>query len=312
MHQGYIRPKRLRRCQLSVPGSSDKMMAKAATTQADYVFLDLEDAVAPSAKVPARDQIVQALRTHDWRGKTRCVRINDLTTEFCYGDILHVVEQAHDVLDTIIVPKVKTPADVLWVDTLLNQIEKRLRIDRPIGMEVLIEEVEAMINVEAIAACCPRLEALIFGMGDFAASQGVKSKYVGAEDVLPGGVWQYHRNKVVIAARAAGIEAVDGPFANFRDEEMYRTECERAMVLGCVGKWAIHPSQIAIAQDVFSPQDEDVVRARKLAAAYADAEAQGLGSVSVDGVMVDVASIRIVRNTLAIADLIDAKEQIPA
>ena len=215
-------------------------------------------------------------------------------------------------LDTLIVPKVKTPADVLWVDTLLTQIEKKLRLDRRIGMEVLIEEAEAMINVEAIATCTPRLEALIFGMGDFAASQGVKAKYVGAEDVLPGGVWQYHRNKVVIAARAAGIDAVDGPFANFRDEAMYRTECERAMVLGCVGKWAIHPSQVAIAQQVFSPPREDVDRARRLAAAYADAEAHGLGSVSVDGIMVDVASIRIVRNTLEIADLIDSKPAIAA
>lgn len=301
------RPKRLRRCQLSVPGSNDKMMAKAATTNADYVFLDLEDAVAPIAKVPARRQIVHALRTHDWRGKTRSVRINDLTTEFAYGDVIEIVEQAHDVLDTIIVPKVKSPADVLWVDTLLSQIEKRLKCERAIGLEVLIEEVEAMINVEAIATCTPRLEGLIFGMGDFAAAQGVKSKYVGAEDVLPGGVWQYHRNKVVIAARAAGIDAVDGPFANFRDEAKFRIECERAMVLGCVGKWAIHPSQIDIAQEVFSPSHEDVARARKLAAAYAEAESQGLGSVSVDGVMVDVASIRIIRNTLEIADLIDSK-----
>ena len=307
MYEGYTRPRRLRRCQLSVPGSNNKMMEKAAATDADYVFLDLEDAVAPSAKVPSRDLVTHALRTHDWGSKTRSVRINDLTTEYCHGDVLHIVEHAHEVLDTIIVPKVRTPADVLWVDTLLNQIEKRLRIDRPIGLEVLIEEAEAMINVEAIATCAPRLEALIFGMGDFAASQGVKAKYAGAETALPGGVWQYHRNKVVSAARAAGIEAVDGPFANYKDQAMFRTECERAMVLGCIGKWAIHPSQIAIAQDVFSPDKDDVVRARKLAAAYAEAEEQGLGSVSVDGVMVDVASIRIVRNTLEIADLIDEK-----
>lgn len=306
------RPKRLRRCQLSVPGSSDKMMAKSATTNADYVFLDLEDAVAPSAKVEARSQIVHALKSNDWRGKTRCVRINDLTTEYAYEDVIHIAEQAHDVLDLIMIPKVKTPADVLWVDILLGQIERKLKLDRQIGIEVLIEEAEAMINVEAIATCSPRLEGLIFGMGDFAASQGVKSKHIGLETAIPGGVWQYHRNKVVIAARAAGIDAVDGPFANFRDEETYRVECERAMVLGCVGKWAIHPSQIEIAQQIFSPPEEEIARARRLAAAYADAQAQGLGSVSVDGVMVDVASIRIVQNTLAIADLIEAKPAIAA
>ncbi len=301
------RPKRLRRCQLSVPGSSDQMMEKAASSDADYVFLDLEDACAPSAKVAARDQVIHALRTHDWTGKTRAVRVNDLTTEYAYEDIIHLVEAAHDVIDVIIVPKVKTPADVLWVDTLLLQIERKLRLERRIGLEVLIEEVEAMINAEVIAASTPRLEGLIFGMGDFSAAQGVKSKDPRIEDVLPGGIWQYQRNKVVIAARAAQIDAVDGPFANFRDTAAYRRECERAMITGCVGKWAIHPSQIAIAQEVFSPAAADVARARKLASAYAEAEAQGLGSVQVDGVMVDVASIRIVRGTLEIADLIDSK-----
>lgn len=301
------RPRRLRRCELSVPGSSEKMMAKAAASAADFVFLDLEDAVAPSAKVVARDMIIHALLNHEWGRKTRALRINDLTTQFAYEDIIHVVERAHQCLDVIILPKAKTPADVIFVDTLLNQIELKLRLDRRIGLEVLIEEVEAMINVEAIAIASPRLEALIFGMGDFSASQGVKAKFIGAEDVLPGGLWQYHRNRVVIAARAAGIDAIDGPFSDFNDAEAFRRECTRAMVTGCVGKWAIHPNQIAIAQETFSPPQDEIARARRLAAAYAEAEAKGLGSVQIDGMMVDVASIRILRNTLDLAKLIEAK-----
>jgi citrate lyase subunit beta / citryl-CoA lyase len=296
---------RLRRSELSTPGSNPAMIAKAAASAADFVFLDLEDAVAPSEKVPARAKIVHGLRTHDWGKKTRAVRINSLDTEWAYEDVIHVVEEAGDYLDVIIVPKVKSASDVLWVDVLLSQIEKKKRMTRKIGMEVLIEEVEAMVNADAIARATPRLEALIFGPGDYSASQGVRSAAVGGvSQDYPGDIWHYARNRVVIAARAAGIEAVDGPFADFKDGDGYRREALRAATLGLVGKWCIHPSQIEIANEIFSPTQKQVDRARKLAAAYAEAERQGLGAVAVDGVMVDAASVRLMNNTLQKADLI--------
>ncbi len=296
---------RLRRSELSTPGSNEAMMAKAAAGTADFVFLDLEDAVAPAEKVPSRAKVVSALRQHDWGRKTRAVRINNLETEWAYEDVIHVVEEAGDCLDVIIVPKVRSAEDVRWVDTLLSQIERKRRWERRIGLEVLIEEVEAMVNAEAIARSTPRLEALIFGPGDYSASQGVRPDATGGvSNDYPGDVWHYARNKVVIAAKAAGIEAVDGPFADFRDGEGYRRECTRASILGFTGKWCIHPSQIEIANEVFSPTERQVARARKMIAAMEEAEARGLGAVAVDGVMVDAASARLMRNVTRKADLI--------
>ncbi len=296
---------RLRRSELSTPGSSEKMMAKAAESEADLVFLDLEDAVAPSEKVHARAKIVHALTTLDWGRKTRAVRINSLETPFAYEDVIEVVERAGEQLDLIIVPKVKSGKDVWWVDTLLTQIETRLHRTRPIALEVLIEEVEAMVNVNEIARSSPRLEALIFGPGDYSASQGVDVRAVGADDsVYPGDLWHYARNAIIVAARAAGLAMIDGPYAAFNNPEGYRTEALRAKTLGAVGKWAIHPSQIALANEVFSPSIEDVERARRLVKAYAEAEAAGLGAVAIDGDMVDAASVRILQNTVEKADLI--------
>lgn len=291
-------PRRARRVQLSTPGSSEKMIQKAAESMADHVFLDLEDAVAPSQKRDARKKIIQGLKTLDWGKKTRCVRINDLTTEYAYEDIIEVVEGAGEHLDTIMMTKVMTPADVLFADKLLHQMEKKLKLKRRIGLEALIEEVEGMQNVDAIAKCTPRLECLVFGMGDFSASMGVTNKNVGDSAGYPGDVWHYARFRLIMACRAAGIDPVDGPFADFKNPDAFREECKRSMILGAVGKWAIHPSQIDIALDVYSPKAEDIVRARKLEKAYAEAEAQGLGAINVDGIMVDVASIRILRNTV--------------
>lgn len=281
------------------------MMEKAAASDADLVFLDLEDAVAPSEKVPSRARIVKALTTLDWGRKTRAIRINSLDTQWAYEDIIHVVEESQGCLDLIIVPKVKCAADVRWVDILLTQIETKLKREKHVALEVLIEEVEAMINVEEIARSSPRLEAVIFGPGDYSASQGVRVGSVGGEaNTYPGDLWHYARNKIVIAARAAGIDAVDGPYANFRRPEGYKEECMRSLTLGFVGKWAIHPSQIEIANQVYSPTEAEVERARKGIAEYAKAEAEGLGSVAVDGVMVDAASARIMRNVIRKAELI--------
>ncbi len=260
-------PKRLRRSQLSVPGSSEKMLRGGAASNADHVFCDLEDAVAPSAKVEARERIAWALNTLDWGKKTRCVRINDVTTEWCHGDIITVVEKAGANLDTIMLTKPYIAADVVFVDRLLGQLEKRLKLQRRIGIEVLIEEVEAMENVKEIARCSDRLEALIFGMGDYSGSQGIDTREIGGTGGYPGDIFHYARFRITTAARATGLDA-------------------------------------APALDVFSPSTEDVARARKMEAAYKAAEAQGLGAVQVDGVMIDVAVLRLVRNTLNKADLI--------
>ena len=298
------RPLRLRRCQLSVPGSSEKMMAKAAASNVDYVFLDLEDAVAPSVKVPSRKNIIRALKELDWGKKTRCVRINDLTTEWAYEDIIEIVEEAGELVDIIMIPKIMSGKDIYWVDTLLTQMEKKLGLRKRIGIEVLIEEVEAMINVEEIVLSSPRLEAIIFGMGDYSASQGVDVTAIGGDTDYPGDIWHYARNKIVIAARMGGVDAIDGPFANFKDAEGYRREAQRAETLGFTGKWAIHPAQIDIAQDVYSPSQAQVDNARRMAKAYREAEEQGLGAVALDGNLIDAASIRIMKNVMAKADMI--------
>ncbi|NSX13473.1 CoA ester lyase [Cupriavidus taiwanensis] len=298
------RTRRLRRCQLSVPGSSEKMMAKAAGMGVDFVFLDLEDAVAPSEKRPARRKIVEALNGLDWGRTTRCVRINDLTTEYAYEDIIEVVEGAGRNLDVIMLPKAMSAADVQFVDKLLSMMEKKLGLQHRIGIDVLIEEVEAMMNVEAIAASTPRLECLIFGMGDYSASQGVSMRDIGGSGGYPGDIWHYQRQRLTIAARAHRLDAVDGPFADFRSPDAFREEARRAMILGMVGKWAIHPSQVELAQDVFSPSAADVARARDMICAYDEALSQGLGAVQYEGKMIDIASVRIVRNLVQRADLI--------
>jgi citrate lyase subunit beta/citryl-CoA lyase len=297
------RPRRARRCQLSVPGSSEKMLTKSAGLDLDHVFLDLEDAVAPDAKPAARGKIVEALNTLDWRPRTLCVRINDVETEWCHDDVIEIVTGAGAKLDTIMLTKAKSAADVRFVHLLLDQLEAKLKLSRRIGIECLIEEVEGMMNVEEIAACSDRLECLIFGMGDYSASQHMQLRDVGGSGGYPPDLWHYPRYKMTIACRANGIDPVDGPYANFRNPEAYTREAERANTLGMVGKWAIHPSQIEIAQAVFSPNAEAVESARKQTAAYAEALEQGLGAIDVDGVMVDAASIRIVQNTRDRADL---------
>ena len=298
------RPLRLRRSQLSVPGSNEKMVAKAVASAADHVFLDLEDAVAPSAKAGARKIIVEALNELDWGRKTRCVRINDVTTEWCFEDVIEVVEGAGRNLDTIMLTKARGPADVQFVSLLLDQLEAKLKLERPIGIEVLIEEAIGLQNVESIAVSSPRLECLIFGMGDYSASQQMQIRSIGAAEGYPGDVFHYPRFRIAMAARAAGLDPVDGPYANFRNEDGYRREARMAFTLGFAGKWAIHPSQIAPALEIFSPSESEVARARKLADAYDKALAEGVGSVNVDGVMVDAASIRIIMNTVRRADLI--------
>jgi citrate lyase subunit beta / citryl-CoA lyase len=297
------RIRRARRCQLSVPGSSEAMLRKGAASDADHVFCDLEDAVAPSAKIEAREKVAWALNNLYWGKKTRCVRINDVTTEWCHGDVISIIENAGKSLDTMMLAKPYSAADVVFLDRLLTQLEKKLKLGRRIGIEVLIEEVQALQNVEDIAKCSDRIECLIFGMGDYSGSQGIDTREIGGSGGYPGDIFHFARFRITMAARAQGIDAVDGPYSNFKNEEGYRSEATKARALGMVGKWAIHPSQIASAQAVFSPRSEDITRARKMAAAYREAEAKGLGAAQVDGVMIDVAVLRLVQNTLDKAEL---------
>ena len=298
------RPMRLRRAELAVPGSNERMMQKAAQLDVDLVFLDLEDAVAPAEKVATRPKVVQALNELDWGRSVRCVRINDLETHLAYEDIIEVVEGARDNLDVIIIPKVKTAFDVQWVALLLDQIETKLGLTKPIGLEVLIEEVEAMANVEAIAGASPRLEALIFGFGDYSASQGINPDVFKESHSYPGDVWHYGRNKISIAAHMHGIDFIDGPYPNFKDPEGYTRECERGMFLGAVGKWAIHPSQVELAQTAFTPEPDVVARARKMNAAYLEAVKDGKGAAQVDGYLVDAATMRLYNKVLEMANRI--------
>jgi len=286
------RPFRLRRSELSTPGTSMKMMEKAAASAADLVFLDLEDAVAPGDKVEARKPIVEALNRLDWGTKTRAVRINSTGTVWCHDDLVEVVAGAGVNLDVIIIPKVKAPRDVWFVDTLLNQMEMKLGLPiGKIGIEILIEETEALARVEEIAGCCPRLEGLILGVGDLSASQGMRLGHIGESgDRYPGDVWHYARNRLTVAARANGLDAIDGPFADFQKPDGYRKEAGWATTLGMVGKWCIHPSQIELANEVFSPTEKEVARAQQVIDAVRAAEG---GSANLNGTMIDAATQRV-------------------
>ncbi|MFT7131820.1 MAG: citrate lyase subunit beta/citryl-CoA lyase [Cyclobacteriaceae bacterium] len=297
--------RRLRRCPLSVPGSSQKMLARAAALDCDAVILDLEDSVAPNAKAEARRQVIAAITELDWSPATISLRINAVDTPWCHDDVIDVVSAAGSLLHTIVLAKVRTTHDVMFVHLLLDQLECKLGLTRRIGIECLIEDVEGMMNVEQIAGCSDRLESMIFGMGDYAASQGMNVQRIGeGSDLYPGDLWHYPRYKMIIACRVHGLEPIDGPYADFRDIQAFRIECQQADLLGMAGKWAIHPDQIAVGNEAFSPPAEVVASARKQKAAYVQALAAGEGSINVDGVMVDAASIRLQQNILDRADLI--------
>lgn len=292
---------RVRRSELTTPGSSLDMMEKAAASPADEVMLDLEDAVAPDEKEAARGRIVRAISEFDWSDTVVAVRINGLDHPNAYRDLVEVVEEAGDGIDTIIVPKVTRPEDVYVVDTLLSQIEAATSIRETIGIEVLVEETEAVQRVDDIAAASDRLEALIFGPGDYAAAQGVTVESAGGQpegDRYPGDVWHYVRNRIVVAARSNGLDAIDGPFADFSDPDGYRRECTWSRSLGFVGKWAIHPSQIDITNEVYRPTEEEIEHAQKVVEAMDEGHQSGHGAVQVDGQMLDEAVGRQARRTL--------------
>lgn len=303
---------RLQRSELAVPGSNPSMIDKAAESAADYVFLDLEDAVAPNDKEQARRNIIQALNDIDWRfkNKTVSVRINGLDTHYMYRDVVDVVEQAGSRLDTILIPKVGTPHDVYMVEAMVSQIEEAKRLPNRIGLEALIETAIGMANVEDIARqhYTKRLEALHFGVADFAASRRSRTVVIGGLNPdYPGDQWHAAIDRMVTACRAFGLRAIDGPFGDFSAPNDYIAGAKRAAVLGCEGKWAIHPSQIALANDVFSPPVVEVDRAKRILVALEEAAAQGKGAASLDGRMIDAASARMAHNVVTVAEAIAAR-----
>ena len=288
---------------LAVPATRRKMVEKALASDADAVFLDLEDAVAADSKTEARGDVVSALQELDWRGRPTVFRANALDTSYFYRDLIEVVEEAGNSLDAIMVPKVNRPEDLHLVSILLSQLELAMELQKgKIKLEAQIESAEGLTNVDSIASATSRLEALHFGPGDFAASVSMPQTSIGVmdewDDVYPGHRFHYAMQRIVVAARAAGVRVLDGPVADYSDEEGLRRSCMIARSLGFDGKWCIHPAQIAVVNETFSPTDREVEWAKKVIAAYEEANATGSGSVSVDGHMVDAASIKLARNTL--------------
>jgi malyl-CoA/(S)-citramalyl-CoA lyase len=302
---------RLQRSELAVPGSNPAMFEKAANSNADYVFLDLEDAVSPGDKVQARKNIIEALNDIDWRakGKTISLRINSLDTHYMYRDVVDVVEQAGDRLDTILIPKVGVAADVYMVDAMLTQIETAKGFTNRIGIEALIEITLGMANVDAIATSSPRMEAMHFGVADYAASCRARTTNIGGLNPdYPGDQWHHGLSRMLVACRAYGLRAIDGPFGDFNDADGYIDAARRGAAMGYEGKWAIHPSQIELANDVFSPPPSEVDRARRILIALEQAAAEGKGAAQLDGRMIDAASARMAENIVSTDAAIQAKQ----
>ncbi len=309
---------RLHRSELAVPASNLRMLEKAPTAGADIVFLDLEDAVAPDDKVQARKNAIEALQSQDWSQVGVSVRINGLDTHWAYRDVVDIVEAVGNRLDMILIPKVGKPSDIEFVATLLDQIEQAYGYDT-IALTALIETAPGMANVERIAETrLDRMEALSFGVADYAASTrartvvigGVTPEYAvltdkaddGSRELHWGDPWHYALSRMVVACRATGLRPIDGPFGDFNDRDGYLMAARRAAALGCEGKWAIHPSQIELANQIFSPMPEEIDRARRILAAMEDAAREGKGAVSLDGRLIDAASIKMAENVVARAD----------
>jgi len=302
---------RLQRSELAVPGSNPGMFEKAAASGADCVFLDLEDAVSAGDKDAARTGVIEALGDIDWSGlgKTISVRINGIDTHYMYRDVVDVVEQAGQHLDTIMIPKVGVPADVYMVDAMVTQIETAMGLTQRIGIEVLIETTLGMANVEAIATSSSRLEAMHFGVADYAASCRARTTSIGGLNPdYPGDQWQAALSRMLVACRAYGLRPIDGPYGDFNDPDGFMFGARRAAALGYEGKWAIHPSQVDLANEVFSPLEEEVERAGRILAALAEAEAEGRGAAQLDGRMIDAASARMADNVVVVAAAIAARD----
>jgi citrate lyase beta subunit len=297
---------RLSRSVLAVPASKWKMVEKGPLSGADLFFLDLEDAVAPNEKAAARENVVQAIKELDWQGRPTFYRINSLDTPYFYRDVIEVVEEAGEGLDLILVPKVERAEDLSTLDTLLTSVELNAGVEPgKVKLEAQVETAKGLVSIDAVARATERLEALVLGPGDFAASVRIPQMSIGTVDewdeAYPGDRFHYAMQRIVVAARAADLRAVDGPVADHRDEEGLRKSCLRARSLGFDGKWCVHPSQVEIVNEAFSPTEKELEWARKVVSAYEEANAAGSGSISVNGQMIDAASIKMAKNTLDLA-----------
>lgn len=304
---------RVQRCELAVPGSNPDMFEKALKSGVDFVFLDLEDAVAPDDKLRARKNVIEAINDLDWEGHgvTVSVRINGLDTQYMVRDVVDLLEQAGAKLKTILIPKVGVYADVYMVEAMVNQLEMQQGLKNRIGLECLIETALGMANVEDIAkqgALGGRLEALHFGVADYAASNRARTTNIGGLNPdYPGDQWHAAISRMTVACRAYGLRPIDGPFGDIKDPEGYQMAARRAAALGCEGKWAIHPSQIELANAVFTPPEAEVNKAKRILQALKDAAAQGKGAAALDGRLIDAASEKMANNIVKAAEAIAAK-----
>lgn len=289
-----------RRSTLSVPGHIEKMHVKASQRDVDVIMLDLEDSVPMEAKESARTQVIQSINTLDWQGTTVTVRINGLDTSFGYRDLLEVVEASGPRIEAVVVPKVNHPGDIHFVSRMLDGIEAAKRFSSRINIEAIIESAEGLEQVSQIAKASIRLIALVFGIVDYSASIGARLVSISGhgekeEEIYPGHRWNFEMSRIVMAAKAHGLLAIDAPYGNFKDPRGLQRSAAVACALGYDGKWAIHPDQIDIINQVFSPSKEDVDRAIKVLAVHKEAQEKGLGAVAVEGRMVDQATVRLAR-----------------
>ncbi|HEX3301362.1 MAG TPA: CoA ester lyase [Thermomicrobiales bacterium] len=300
------------RSELSVPGGDLRKVQKALASDADAVFLDLEDSVAPGQKDAARQVVIDMLTSLEWGLLEPAVRINGISTPWCYWDLIQIVEQAGSHLAKVVVPKVRSAGDIHFVDRLLNQLEQRIGRTDPIRIEAQIEDAAGLMSIREIATASERISELTFGQGDFAASVGMPAADIGVADewdnVVEGDRWLLARQTIVFAARAAGIRALNGPYAAYQSGEEFRGYCLMSRALGFDGVWCIHPNQIAIANEVFSPSEQEITRARATIEAMEDAWTSGQGAASRDSVMIDEASLRMARSVLATAELIEQRQ----
>jgi len=304
------------RCQLFGPGSNVKLFEKMAASAADVINIDLEDSVAPTDKDAARANTIKAINEVDWGNKSLSVRINGLDTEWWYRDVVDLLEQGGDRLDQIMIPKVGCAADIYAVDALVTAVERAKGREKPINFEVIIESAAGISHVEEIAAASPRLVAMSIGAADFAASMGMSTTGIGGTQanyyMLHEGQsywpdpWHWATAAIVAACRTHGILPVDGPFGDFSDDEGFRAQARRVATLGMVGKWAIHPKQIALANEIFTPSDEAVQEAREILQAMEDAKARGEGATTYKGRLVDIASIKQAEGIVRQAEMIEA------
>jgi malyl-CoA/(S)-citramalyl-CoA lyase len=309
-------PSRPNRCQLFGPGSRPAIFEKMAASDADVINLDLEDSVAPDDKDAARKNIIEAIGDVDWGSKTLSVRINGLDTPYWYRDVVDLLEQASDRLDQIMIPKVGCAGDLYAVDALVTAVEAAKGRSKPISFEVIIESAAGISHVEEIAAASPRLQAMSLGAADFAASMGMQTTGIGGtqENYYMhregerhwADPWHWAQAAIVAACRTHGVLPVDGPFGDFSDSEGFKAQARRSATLGMVGKWAIHPKQVALANEVFTPSEQAVLEAREILAAMEKAKSEGAGATVYKGRLVDIASIKQAEVIVKQSELIGA------